>query len=53
MPNGQGPTGTGTAKRPEAPAEPGGDVRRGGWILVLIGVVLLLVAVFLALFLGH
>ncbi len=27
-----------------AAAEPQGDTRRGGWILVLIGVVLLLVA---------
>ncbi len=34
-------------KEPSPPAPDEGDIRRGGWILVLIGVVLLLAAVVL------
>ncbi len=32
-----------------APSEPPGDIRRGGWILVLVGVVLILLALLLLL----
>ena len=39
-----------TAERPgasQAASEPEGDIRRGGWVLVLVGVVLVLVALVL------
>ncbi len=42
-----GSTDTGAQSKPSA--EPLGDVRRGGWILVLIGVVLVLIAIALLL----
>ncbi len=32
-----------------APVEPEGDIRRGGWILILVGVVLILLALLLIL----
>ena len=43
-----------TAEQPgasQAASEPEGDIRRGGWVLVLVGVVLVLVALALLLLL--
>ncbi len=39
------PAGPADAAKPETTAAPEGDIRRGGWILVLLGVVLVLLAV--------
>ncbi len=36
-----------TAQPAAATSEPQGDIRRGGWILILVGVVLILLAVVL------
>ncbi len=40
----------GSQDQPKSSTELGWDVRRGGWILVLIGVVLVLVAIALLVF---
>ncbi len=47
MPTAPPPTAPSATSREGAPAEPEGDIRRGGWVLVLVGVVLVLLALLL------
>ncbi len=47
MPTAPPPTAPPVTSGEGTPAEPEGDIRRGGWILVLVGVFLVLLALFL------